>query len=196
MDGNKAARHFPAHERDSRIDLARGLALLIIFIDHNAFLDPHAFGWLTAYTLGRFSFIDAADVFFFISGYVSGLIYTNVLLTQGNEACVRKAFKRCIQLYVAEILLFLLCLTLITTARFHDIHVPWLAFQRLRDLPGDTLLATFTLRNPSSFFGLLPIYMAFIGLTPAAIRLWLHRPIMLVAICAGLYVIVQSVSGL
>src|SRR6185436_13046139 len=79
---------------------------------------------------------------------------------------------------------------------FHDIHVPWLAFQRLRDLPGDTLLATFTLRNPSSFFGLLPIYMAFIGLTPAAIRLWLHRPIMLVAICAGLYVIVQSVSGL
>jgi hypothetical protein len=69
MDGNTTVQYPPMQrERDSRIDLVRGLALLIIFVDHNAFLDQHAFGWLAAYTLGRISFIDAADVFFFISG--------------------------------------------------------------------------------------------------------------------------------
>lgn len=196
MDGNTTAQYFPTQrERDHRIDLARGLALLIIFIDHNAFLDQRTFGWLSAFTLGRFSFIDASDVFFFISGYVSGLIYTNTLISAGMVACVRKSLKRCIQLYIAEIVLFLLCSTLILTAPLHDTSSAWWAFHRLRDLPGDTLRATLTLRNPPPFFGLLPIYMLFIGLTPAAVWLWVRRPFLLALISLGLYVAALSTSG-
>src|SRR6185436_2658955 len=91
--------------RDLRIDMARGLALMIIFIDHNAFLDPATYGWFTAFTLGRFSFIDAADVFFFISGCASGMVYSHVLIERGFLASVRCALKRCLQLYVAELTL-------------------------------------------------------------------------------------------
>ncbi len=114
-------------ERDLRIDLARGLALLIIFVDHNAFLDHNVFGWLTAFTLGRYSFIDAADLFFFISGYVSGIIYTDVFLSQGLVPCLKKAFKRCLDLYLAEMTLFLFCSALILTAPIHDTSAPWSA---------------------------------------------------------------------
>ena len=196
MDGNGTANYLPLRrERDVRIDLARGLALLIIFIDHNAFLDQRTFGWLSAFTLGRYSFIDAADVFFFISGYVSGLIYTNLLVSKGMVACLRKSFKRCIQLYIAEIVLFLLCSAIILTAPLHDTSSAWWAFHRLRDLPADTLRATLTLRNPPPFFGLLPIYMLFIGLTPAAVWLWIRRPFLLSLISLGLYVTALFGSG-
>ena len=154
------------------------------------------FGWLTAFTLGRYSFIDAADVFFFISGYVSGIIYTDVFLSQGIVACLRKAFKRCLQLYIAEILLFLFCSALILTAPVHDTNAPWSAFHRLRDLPVETFRATLTLRNPPPFFGLLPIYIGFIGLTPIAVWLRIHRPLVLVVLSAGLYLTAQLVAGL
>jgi hypothetical protein len=183
-------------KRDLRIDFVRGLALLIIFVDHNAFLDRNAYGWLTSFTLGRYSFIDAADVFFFISGYVSGIIYTDVLLKQGLVASLRKAFKRCLHLYIAEIVLFLCCSALILTAPLHDTIAPWSAFHRLRDLPGDTLRDTLTLKNPPPFFGLLPIYIVFIGLTPIAVWLRIHRPLILVVLSVGSYLAAQSVSGL
>jgi hypothetical protein len=182
-------------ERDIRIDLARGLALLIIFIDHNAFLNQNAFGWLTAFTLGRYSFIDAADVFFFISGYVSGIIYTDVFMARGLVACLRKALNRCLQLYVAEVILFLLCSALILSAPIHDTSAPWSAFHRLRDLPGETLRATLTLRNPPPFFGLLPIYIGFIALTPIAVWLRTHRPLILVVLSLGSYLTAQVVSA-
>jgi hypothetical protein len=194
MDGNGTAK-LPPIQRDIRIDLVRGLALLFIFVDHNAFLDERSFGWLSAFTLGRYSFIDAADVFFFISGYVSGLIYTNILLSKGMVACVRKALKRCIQLYIAEIVLLLVCLTLILTAPLHDTNPAWWAFHRLRDFPGDTLRSTLTLGNPPPFFDLLPIYIFFIGLTPAAIWLWIRRPFLLALISLGLYVTALSAPG-
>jgi hypothetical protein len=181
--------------RDQRIDLVRGLALLIIFIDHNAFLDQKTFGWLTAFTLGRFSFIDAADVFFFISGFVSGLIYTRILCTRGLGACFKKASVRCLQLYAAELILFLSCSALILSAPIVDTSAPWSAFHRLRDLPAETLKATLTLRNPPPFFGLLPIYIFFISLTPIAIWLRIRLPLVLIALSVSSYLVAQTLPS-
>ena len=144
MNGSAAGRT----GRDLRIDVVRGLALFTIFIDHNAFLNYHVYGWMTGFTLGRFSFIDAADIFFFLSGYVSGLIYTRTFLAGGFFVCLQKALKRCLQLYVTEAALFLLCSALILSAPLHNTSAPWSAFHRLRDLPADTLISTLSLRNP------------------------------------------------
>jgi hypothetical protein len=84
-------------KRDLRIDVIRGAALLTIFIDH-LFRNP-----FSSYTLRRISFVDAADVFFFLSGYVSGLVYTRVALQEGLRTCAGKSFRRCRSLYVAHI---------------------------------------------------------------------------------------------
>src|SRR5882724_11328551 len=95
----------PKIERDLRVDLVRGLALFVIFIDHQAFLDRTGCGWLTAYTWTRYSFIDAADVFFFLSGFVSGFVYGVDLVSRGLGHSIKRALSRCLQLYVAEITL-------------------------------------------------------------------------------------------
>ncbi|HZR63505.1 MAG TPA: OpgC domain-containing protein [Terriglobales bacterium] len=177
-------------QRDIRIDLVRGLALFIIFLDHNGFLNPN-FYWLNSLTLKRYSFIDAADVFFFISGYVSGMVYTRVLVTKGFVACIRKALKRSVELYLAGAIMFFFCSALILTAPSYDTNAPWTTFHRLSDLPSEAMRGTLTLSDPPSLFGLLPIYMVFVGLTPFAVRLCSYRPAILVSLSAGLYVTAQ-----
>ena len=52
----------PAAERELRIDLFRGLALWLIFIDH---LSPDLLTW---FTIRSYGFCDAAEIFIFISG--------------------------------------------------------------------------------------------------------------------------------
>ena len=53
------ATPLPASERELRIDLFRGLALWLIFIDH---LSPDVLSWFTIRTYG---FSDAAEIFIF-----------------------------------------------------------------------------------------------------------------------------------
>ncbi len=178
------------HQRDLRVDFVRGLALFIIFVDHNAVLDERRFGWLTAFTLHRYSFIDAADVFFFLSGYVSGLVYTRILVSRGLVACLGSAFRRCLQLYSAQIILFLLSLGLIRWAAIHNIGSPLSVFHYF-DTATNISIATLTMRHPPPFFGLLPIYMLFIVLTPVVLYLRTHSPYVLAILSLSAYSIAQ-----
>ena len=51
-----------AGERELRLDLFRGLALWLIFIDH---LPPNILTW---FTIRNYGFSDATEIFIFISG--------------------------------------------------------------------------------------------------------------------------------
>ena len=59
----------PAGERELRIDLFRGLALWLIFIDH---MSPDLLTW---FTIRNYGFSDAAEIFIFISGYTAAFVY-------------------------------------------------------------------------------------------------------------------------
>ncbi|HSY55630.1 MAG TPA: OpgC domain-containing protein, partial [Bradyrhizobium sp.] len=54
-----------ASERELRLDLFRGMALWLIFIDH---LPPNLLTWLT---IRNYGFSDATEIFIFISGYTA-----------------------------------------------------------------------------------------------------------------------------
>ena len=58
-----------ADGRDLRLDFARGLALLVIFVNHIPDNEGQFF------TLSRYGWSDAAEVFVFCSGYVSALVF-------------------------------------------------------------------------------------------------------------------------
>ena len=60
-------------ERDLRIDFFRGLALIIVLVDHVERMNgiEYVRGW-TPTSLG---FSDAAEGFIFLSGYVFGMVY-------------------------------------------------------------------------------------------------------------------------
>src|SRR5258705_5357303 len=64
-------------ERELRLDLFRGMALWLIFIDH---LPPNLLTWLT---IRNYGFSDATEIFIFISGYTAAFVYGRAMLEAG-----------------------------------------------------------------------------------------------------------------
>src|SRR3984957_2812727 len=86
---------FPAvGERELRLDLFRGLALWLIFIDH---LPPNLLTW---FTIRNYGFSDATEIFIFISGYTAAFVYGRAMLATA------RILRRAWQIYVAHVFLF------------------------------------------------------------------------------------------
>src|SRR6266481_3204920 len=64
-------------ERELRLDLFRGLALWLIFIDH---LPPNILTW---FTIRNYGFSDATEIFIFISGYTAAFVYGRAMVESG-----------------------------------------------------------------------------------------------------------------
>src|SRR5262245_13895037 len=95
-----AAAPVAERKRDLRLDLFRGIGLILIFIDHvpdNPISD---------YTLISIAFCDATELFVFISGYTAGLVFGGLAGRAGTPFAVAQVLRRCWTLYVAHIFLF------------------------------------------------------------------------------------------
>src|SRR5258708_7900586 len=90
----------PAGERELRLDLFRGLALWLIFIDH---VSPDLLSW---FTIRSYGFSDAAEIFIFISGYTAAMVYGRAMLTSGFVIASARILRRVWQIYAAHVLLF------------------------------------------------------------------------------------------
>src|SRR5260370_36498224 len=86
-------------ERDFRLDFCRGLALIVIFIDHVPG-NPVA-----SWTLRNFGFCDAAEVFVLISGISAYLAFGSKLERLGFLACAKAVGRRWRTGYVAHLVL-------------------------------------------------------------------------------------------
>src|SRR5258708_2251397 len=89
-----------SRERDLRLDFCRGLALIIIFIDHVP-ENP-----LSNWTLRNFAFCDAAEIFVLISGMTTYLAYGSRFDQGGLLSCTKAIAKRWVRVYSAHLLLF------------------------------------------------------------------------------------------
>src|SRR5450432_2529190 len=89
-----------AAERELRIDLFRGLALWLIFIDH---VSPDLLTW---FTIRNYGFSDAAEIFIFISGYTAAFVYGRAMVRSGFMVASARILKRVWQIYAAHVLLF------------------------------------------------------------------------------------------
>src|ERR1700677_3331104 len=88
------------NERDLRLDLFRGIALWLIFLDHIPF---NVVNWVT---LRNYGFSDAAEIFVFISGYTAAFVYGRAMRERGPIAASARILKRGWQVYVAHVFLF------------------------------------------------------------------------------------------
>ena len=61
-------------ERDLRLDLFRGLALWLIFLDH---IPTNIVAW---FTIRNYGFSDATEIFIFISGYTAAFVYGRAMV--------------------------------------------------------------------------------------------------------------------
>src|SRR5258708_10130355 len=92
-------------ERELRLDLFRGLALWLIFIDH---LPPNLLTW---FTIRNYGFSDATEIFIFISGYTAAFVYGRAMLESGFVVATARVLRRRLGSFVSRPGLFSALLT-------------------------------------------------------------------------------------
>ena len=97
----------PMSGRDLRLDLFRGIANWAIFLDH---IPNNVVAWITTRNYG---FSDAAELFIFMSGYMTSLVCANIMIQRGFVAGTSWLMRRVWRLYVAHIFLFVLYVAVI-----------------------------------------------------------------------------------
>lgn len=85
-------------QRDFRVDVLRGIALLMIFLDHTS---GNVFSYLT---LQHLQFSDASEVFFLLSGYSCMAAYGQRLDSGDIKGTLATIARRCLILYLAQML--------------------------------------------------------------------------------------------
>jgi hypothetical protein len=84
-------------ERDLRLDLFRGIALWLIFLDH---IPSNIVNWIT---IRNYGFSDATEIFVFISGYTAAFVYGRAMRERGVVVASARILKRAWQVYVAHV---------------------------------------------------------------------------------------------
>ena len=153
--------------RDFRLDLFRGISLLLIFIDHI----PDNF--LAFFTLQSVSFSDAAEIFYFISGYVAAMVYGKVLLQHGMFAATLKVYKRVWTLFIAHIVLFMVFVAEVSISVNHSGHWIYNTQLRVDDFlaePGTAMFKALTLQFQPVYLDILPLYIVFLIIFPLVLK--------------------------
>jgi len=178
----------PSSQRDYRLDFFRGLALLLIFVDH---IPDNVLGW---FTLPSVAFSDAAEIFIFISGYAAAMVYGRAMERQGALFATARIYKRVWQLYVAHLFLFMLFNAEVsyTVQRFNNpMYNDELHVGDFLDMPDTAIVKALTLQFQPTFLDILPLYIALLAVFPL-ILLGLRRGVAFVLVpSALLYAAVQ-----
>lgn len=176
----------PAKTRDTRLDVLRALALLMIFVDHVPG-QP-----LENWTLRNFGFSDASEVFVLISGIAVALAYGRKYDMTNLTDLTRKAWRRAGTLFGAH-----LFSTFATIGVFGIFALaasrPFLMRQidmwpALSD-PQRGLFALITLGHQIGYNNILPMYMVLMLMVPAIIWAERRSPALLLAASIALWAI-------
>lgn len=174
--------------RDLRLDFFRGLALWFIFIDH---IPGNQIAWITPRNYGL---SDATEVFVFISGYTSSLVYSRVYVRDGWGLAAAKVLHRCWTLYVAYIFLFIAFTAQVAyTARVFDnpLFAEELGIAGFFGDPELALLQALALKFRPANLDILPLYIVLLLLVPLLLPLMVKRPLWLLGGSAVLYLLTR-----
>ena len=171
-------------ERDLRLDFFRGLALVMIFINHV----PGNF--LSNFTNKNFGFSDAAEIFVFVSGYAATLSYGGTYRNAGPWLATVRLLVRAGQLYVAHVLLFFVVAAAVAYAAlsfdnpiyFEQINIAPFFFS-----PIIATVQAFLLRFIPFYLDILPLYIVLLLAFPVILALlhWNIRAALLLSF--GIY---------
>jgi hypothetical protein len=178
--------------RDLRIDLLRGLALWMIFIDH---IPGNALRLVTYHRLG---FSDAAEIFVFLSGVSCSLAYGRVVAKNGVWAGQRRALRRVWQIYVGYLLVAALTFALVLCCR-ETLGADYITVNDLDLLIAEPLrafVAAGFLYYTPQYLDILPLYMALVATAPALICALRRNPRLTLSLSAALWLAAAVVPHL
>jgi len=174
--------------RSHKIDFFRGLALIIIFIDH--VYDNR----LGGYTLRGYGIADAGEIFFFCSGFVAALVYGKALERSGFASAQARATRRAVLIYVFHIAAFVVLVGATWLLKdFEGVETVVRARQLSSVIYGDiaTGLGILTFQYQPFLFTILPAYVALSLATPAFAALQRRSPWLLLGVSLAIYLLLQ-----
>ena len=171
-------------ERDLRLDLFRGIALWLIFLDH---IPSNAVSWIT---IRNYGFSDATEIFVFISGYTAAFVYGRAMREHGFLIAGARVLKRAWQIYVAHVFLFAIYLAEIAYVA-HSFSNPLYSEEMgvldfLKN-PDVTIIQALLLKFKPVNMDVLPLYIVLLLWFPPVLWLLLRAPSIALASSAVLY---------
>src|SRR5262244_1623296 len=154
--------------RDLRLDLFRGIALWLIFLDH---IPSNLVAWGT---IRNYGFSDATEIFVFVSGYTAAFVYGREMRERGFVIAGAHILRRAWQIYVAHVFLFAIYLA----------EISYVATSFENPLYAEEMNILDFLKQPD-----VTIVQALLLLFPAALWLLLFRPSLALGASVLLYVL-------
>ncbi len=173
-------------ERELRLDLFRGLALWLIFIDH---LPPNILTW---FTIRNYGFSDATEIFIFISGYTAAFVYSRAMLERGFLVAGARIFKRVWQIYVAHVFLFTIYLaeiSYVATSFENPLYAEEMGILDFLKQPDVTIVQALLLKFKPVNMDVLPLYIVLMIFLPLILWSMLRRADLTLVLSAILYVL-------
>src|SRR5258708_5046484 len=172
--------------RELGLDMFRGLALWLIFIDHAS---PDVLTW---FTIRSYGFSDAAEIFIFISGYTAAFVYGRALLESGFVIATARIIRRVWQIYSMHMLLFAVLVaevsyvSIVLDKPFYPEEVGITEFLKH---PAISMIEALLLRYRPLNMDVLPLYIVLMLFLPLVLLMMKWRANLALAASVALYVI-------
>jgi hypothetical protein len=176
----------PQTDRDLRLDLFRGLALWLIFLDH---VPNNIVAW---FTIRNYGFSDATEIFIFISGYTAAFVYGRAMIQRGFIVAAARILKRVWQIYVAHVFLFAIYIAEIAyvSASFDNpLYVEEMNALKFLETPDVTIIQALLLKFKPANMDVLPLYIVLLAMFPAALWVLMRNATVALMASVALYVL-------
>ena len=172
--------------RDLRLDLFRGIALWLIFLDH---IPSNLVAWIT---IRNYGFSDATEIFVFVSGYTAAFVYGKEMRERGFIVAGARILRRAWQIYVAHVFLFAIYLaeiSYVVTSFENPLYAEEMNILDFLKQPDVTIIQALLLKFKPSNMDVLPLYIILLLLFPPILWLLQFRSTLALAASVLLYVL-------
>ncbi len=170
--------------RDLRLDLFRGIALWLIFLDH---IPSNVVSWIT---IRNYGFSDATEIFIFISGYTAAFVYGKAMSERGFLVSGARILRRAWQIYVAHIFLFAIYMaeiSYVATSFENPLYAEEMNILDFLKQPDMTIVQALLLKFKPVNMDILPLYIVLLLLFPPTLWLLLRWPTLALGASVALY---------
>ncbi len=170
--------------RDLRLDVFRGLALVMIFINH---VPGTVYENLTSRNFGM---SDAAEGFVLMSGIAAGLAYSPAFRAAPYWPGIARVWHRCWTLYLVHLFMMAWALAIAAGAALwlgatHRLYVN--EIHMLFEAPLGFLTGVPLMTHQLGYVNILPMYAVMLAAAPAMLWLALRQPLVLAALSFALW---------
>jgi len=172
--------------RDLRLDLFRGLALWLIFLDH---IPSNIVAWVT---IRNYGFSDATEIFVFVSGYTAAFVYGREMRERGFLIAGARILRRTWQIYVAHVFLFAIYLaeiSYVATSFENPLYAEEMNILDFLKQPDVTIVQALLLKFKPANMDVLPLYIILLLMFPPMLWLLQLRASLALAASVLLYVL-------